>query len=651
MNDWDIDQTRDFVAHVSHEIRNSLNGIMGFTRLLQDTSLTEQQAHYADSLQTSSEHLLKIVNDILDISKIEAGKIDLEEIEFDIRYSLELMYDTTAEAAFEKNISFNIVCDPSVPPLLAGDPTRLRQVLGNLLSNAAKFTDHGDIMLSVLMEKEFNGNVLLKFSVKDTGIGIPEEHQKKIFADFTQMDRSTARNYGGTGLGLSIASRLVDMMGGKLKLISSPGSGSTFFFSVPFKKISPAIHIVGLWDLPDISGIRLAALSRNSYNILEFRRFFDFLSSPINAFTSSEAFLEFANDPEASGETDCILIDIHISETDCVETLQKLRALKFHALTPVILVSSAGNKEDIKKYKQFNISAYLTRPLKKSEIRNAAALAVRKHEDPSDLEIPLVTKHFIRELENRLSILLVEDDPVNRKLMISLLERQGHRVTAAENGQEAAETALAGNFSLIIMDIHIPVLDGYSAAHIIREHEKTLDREPVPIIAVTADTGEGFKEKCRKAGINRYILKPIDPETLNREMRSLVLGQQKSSKYETKFLNAVHSVFASNELLSRCNGDEHLAEEIVDTFVESFSKKMNAMNKGCQNNDQETVTKTAHSIKGAALNTGAREVASIAADIEKKSSEEALSLASGLLSDLEQAFERFREAVQDVQTE
>lgn len=648
MDDWNIDQTRDFVAHVSHEIRNSLNGIMGFTRLLQDTSLTEEQAHYAESLQTSSEHLLKIVNDILDISKIEAGKIELEDIEFDIRYSLELIYDTTAGAAFEKNISFNIVCDPSVPPLLAGDPTRLRQVLGNLLSNAVKFTDLGDIMLSVLLEKERDRNVLLKFSVKDTGIGIPEEHQKKIFADFIQMDRSTARNYGGTGLGLSIASRLVNMMGGELELTSSPGSGSTFFFSVPFKKISSEKHIVGLWDLPDISGVRLAALSRNSYNILEFRRFLDCLARPINAFTSSEGFLEFADDPKASGETDCILIDIHISEPDCVETLQKLRKLKGHVLTPVILVSSAGNKEDIKKYKELGISAYLTRPLKKSELHNAVALAVRKRRDPSDLEIPLVTKHFIRELENRLSILLVEDDPVNRKLMTSLLERQGHRVTTAENGQEAAETALAENFSLIIMDINIPVLDGYSAAHIIREHEETLDREPVPIIAVTADTGNGFMEKCRKAEISRYILKPIDPETLNREIYSLVHGQKKPSKYETRFLDAEHAVFASNELLCRCNGDKQLSTEIIDTFIRVFPEKISALTVGCGSSDPDAIAKTAHSIKGAALNTGAREVASIAADIEKAVSEKGPSLPPGLLSDLKQAFERFREAAQDV---
>jgi len=648
VDDWNIDQTRDFVAHVSHEIRNSLNGIMGFTRLLQDTSLTEEQAHYAESLQTSSEHLLKIVNDILDISKIEAGKIELEDIEFDIRYSLELIYDTTAGAAFEKNISFNIVCDPSVPPLLAGDPTRLRQVLGNLLSNAVKFTDLGDIMLSVLLEKERDRNVLLKFSVKDTGIGIPEEHQKKIFADFIQMDRSTARNYGGTGLGLSIASRLVNMMGGELELTSSPGSGSTFFFSVPFKKISSEKHIVGLWDLPDISGVRLAALSRNSYNILEFRRFLDCLARPINAFTSSEGFLEFADDPKASGETDCILIDIHISEPDCVETLQKLRKLKGHVLTPVILVSSAGNKEDIKKYKELGISAYLTRPLKKSELHNAVALAVRKRRDPSDLEIPLVTKHFIRELENRLSILLVEDDPVNRKLMTSLLERQGHRVTTAENGQEAAETALAENFSLIIMDINIPVLDGYSAAHIIREHEETLDREPVPIIAVTADTGNGFMEKCRKAEISRYILKPIDPETLNREIYSLVHGQKKPSKYETRFLDAEHAVFASNELLCRCNGDKQLSTEIIDTFIRVFPEKISALTVGCGSSDPDAIAKTAHSIKGAALNTGAREVASIAADIEKAVSEKGPSLPPGLLSDLKQAFERFREAAQDV---
>ena len=284
VNDWNIEKTRDFIAQVSHEIRNSLNGIMGFTELLQETSLTEEQTHYAKSLRTSSEHLLKIVNDILDISRIEAGRIELEAIEFDIRYSLELIYDTTAKPAREKNISFNIVCDPSVPPLLRGDPTRLRQVLANLLSNAVKFTDKGDIMLSVLMEKEFDREVLLKFSVKDTGIGIPAAHQKKIFENFTQMDRSVTRKYGGTGLGLSIACRLVNMMGGELQLTSSSNNGSTFFFSIPIKKRDVKKHIVGLWDLPDISKARLAALSRTSYNILEFRKYLDLLSNPINGF-------------------------------------------------------------------------------------------------------------------------------------------------------------------------------------------------------------------------------------------------------------------------------------------------------------------------------------------------------------------------------
>lgn len=645
MNESDCNNTRDILAHVSHEIRNALNGIIGFTELLRETSLSDDQAHYTESLRTSSEHLMSIVNSILDMSKIEAGRIELEEIEFDIRYSLELIYDTTAEEARRKNISFNIVCDPSIPPLLKGDPTRLRQVLSNLISNALKFTERGDIMLSVIVEEEREKEVLLRFSVKDTGIGIDESHQDTVFDSYTQTDASVTRKYGGTGLGLSISKKLVRMMGGRLRLTSAAGRGSTFYFTIPVTKRESG-HIVGRWDLPDIADIQLAVLSGNRHNLTKLSSYLDFLSSPPFTFTSAAECIRFLEQPETGHNINCILIDTNVSAPDYTDTVEKIRNSGFHASTPLILISSSGTKEEIQQYRDLNISGYLTRPVNRAELHNAIALSITKQkQDGDDIDIPFITKHLVRELNNRLSILVVEDDPVNRELLSSLLTRQGHNTVIAENGSDAVARALCDHFSLILMDIHIPLLDGFSAASIIRSHEANSSMPRVPIIAVTADAESGFAEKCRKAGIDGYLAKPVEPEELNRKIAGMFVNSEEESLCGVRTAAIEDAVFDSAGLLRRCSGSRELARETVRLFTELCTAHVKTMKEALSSSGTASIADTAHSIKGAALNTGAAEIAAAAGAIEMHVSSETPSSLPSLLTQFEDMFQRFRQTV------